>query len=54
MALNRDSYLSDAEDYAEAWRWMRWDEGLYCLERVSEQVQTRQQNYRDHLHCYYC
>jgi len=33
---------------------MRWDEGLYCPECGSDQVQTRQQNYRDHLHRYCC
>ena len=49
-----DSFLPDAEDCAEAWRRNRWDEGLYCPECGSEQVQTRQQNYRDHLHRYYC
>jgi transposase-like protein len=54
MALDSDSFLPDAEDCAEAWRRNRWDEGLYFPECGSEQVQTRQQNYRDHLHRYYC
>jgi transposase-like protein len=54
MALDSESFLPDAEDCAEAWRRSRWDEGLYCPECGSGQVQTRQENYRDHLHRYYC
>jgi transposase-like protein len=54
MALDSDSFLPDAEDCAEAWRQLRWDKGLYCPECGSDQVQTRQQNYRDHLHRYCC
>ncbi len=54
MALDSESFLPDAEDCAEAWRQNRWDEGLYCPECGSDQVQTRQQNYRDHLHRYCC
>ena len=42
MALDSDSFLPDAEDCAVAWRRNRWDEGLYCPECGSEQVQTRQ------------
>ena len=33
---------------------MRWPDGARCPECGSKEVQTRQRNYRDHLHRYYC
>lgn len=54
MALSKESFLPDQADCAETWREVRWPDGAHCPECGSKEVQTRQRNYRDHLHRYYC
>ena len=46
--------MPDQADCAETWREVRRPDGVRCPECGSEEVQTRQKGYRDHLHRYHC
>ena len=54
MALSKESFLPDQAGCAETWREVRWPDGARCPECGSEEVQTRQRDYRDGLHRYHC
>lgn len=54
MGLTNESFLPDPTECAEAWREVRWPNGVFCVACGSTDVECRTSSYRGHLCRYHC
>lgn len=54
MGLTKESFLPDGDECADAWREVRWPNGVFCTACGSSHVECRTSSYRGYLCRYHC
>lgn len=54
MGLTNESFLPDGDECADAWREVRWPNGVFCVDCGSSNVECRTSSYRGYLCRYHC
>lgn len=54
MGLTKEPFLPDGDECADAWREVRWSNGVFCVACRSSNVECRASSYRGYLCRYHC